>query len=129
MTPETPTEIQALPLSLAQRPLWLLNRLDPSASAYNVPLALVLSGPLDAARLRRALEAVVERHEALRTTFEMFESEPVQVFHPSIEVPWEETDLSGLSEQERWRAVGRMEEDEASRPFDLARGPLLRSRL
>jgi amino acid adenylation domain-containing protein len=129
VTPETPTEIQALPLSLAQRPLWFLQRLDPSASAYNVPLALVLSGPLDAARLRRALETVVERHEALRTTFEVFETEPVQVFHPSIEVPWEETDLSGLSDEERWRAVGRMEEEEASRPFDLARGPLLRSRL
>ena len=129
MTPEEPMEMQALPLALAQQPLWFLQRLDPSSSAYNVPLAMTLSGTLDAGRLRRALEAVVERHEALRTTFESIEGEPVQVFHPAVEVPWEEIDLAGLPEDERRRAIAAIEEEEASRPFDLARGPLVRSRL
>jgi hypothetical protein len=129
VTTGTPPEIQALPLSLAQRPLWFLQRLDPSGSAYNVPMVMTVRGPLEGGRLRRALETVVERHEALRTTFEVFDGEPVQVFHPSMELPWEEVDLSGLGDDERRRALDRLGDEEGSRPFDLVRGPLLRSRL
>ncbi|HEY0736592.1 MAG TPA: amino acid adenylation domain-containing protein, partial [Herpetosiphonaceae bacterium] len=62
---------QALPLSFAQQRLWFLDQLTPHSAAYNVPLALRLHGALDVAALQSSLNALVARHEALRTTFQL----------------------------------------------------------
>ncbi|MVU79077.1 amino acid adenylation domain-containing protein [Nocardia sp. ET3-3] len=58
-----------VPLSLAQQRMWILNQLDPESPAYNIPLALRLSGTLDIAALRRAVLDLLERHESLRTRY------------------------------------------------------------
>ncbi|HEX7241707.1 MAG TPA: amino acid adenylation domain-containing protein, partial [Longimicrobiaceae bacterium] len=68
-----------LPLSFAQQRLWFLDRMEPGSAAYNVPAALRVRGDLDVEALRRALEEVVRRHEALRTVFPSTGGEPVQV--------------------------------------------------
>ncbi|WP_084478484.1 non-ribosomal peptide synthetase [Nocardia jejuensis] len=57
------------PLSLAQQRMWVINQIDPDSPAYNIPLALRLSGSLDIEALRAAVLDVVERHEALRTRY------------------------------------------------------------
>ncbi|MGW5388313.1 amino acid adenylation domain-containing protein, partial [Nocardia sp. NPDC003963] len=60
---------ERLPLSLAQQRMWLINQFDPSSAAYNIPLAIRLSGALDIAAMRAAVSDVLDRHESLRTRY------------------------------------------------------------
>ncbi|HEX2187514.1 MAG TPA: condensation domain-containing protein, partial [Longimicrobiaceae bacterium] len=116
-----------LPLSSAQRRLWLLHQVAPAG--YNLGAALRLRGPLRAGALRGALEAVVARHEALRTRFEVVDGEPVQVVEPARPLPLPALDLSTLSAAERGAAVAEHAAEEQARPFDLREPPLLRAAL
>ncbi|MEW5928458.1 MAG: amino acid adenylation domain-containing protein [Gemmatimonadota bacterium] len=118
-----------LPLSFAQQRLWLVDRLEPGSPAYNMPYALRLRGALDAGALRAGLDELVRRHEALRTTFAEGDGAPVQVIHPPARVPLPTLDLGALPESLREPTAERLAREEALRPFDLARGPLLRSTL
>ncbi|HRC56817.1 MAG TPA: amino acid adenylation domain-containing protein, partial [Kofleriaceae bacterium] len=77
MVPRTGHE----PLSYAQQRLWLLDQLEPGSARYNIAGAVRLRGPLPMAALERSISALVERHEALRTTFQEREGEPCQVVH------------------------------------------------
>jgi amino acid adenylation domain-containing protein len=116
-----------IPLSFSQESLWLLHQLDPESPAYNVPAAVRVSGRLDPAALERTLSEIVRRHEALRTTFPG--GRPIQKIHPPRPAALPQIDLRGLpialGEAEARRLAG----DEALRPFDLSRGPLLRAAL
>ncbi len=118
-----------LPLSFAQQRLWFIDQLEPGSPLYNVPVALRLSGRLEAAVLTRVLTEVVRRHESLRTTFSVVGGEPVQVVHPASEMALEVEDLGAFAEAEREVEARRLAGAEAQRPFDLAAGPLLRVRL
>ncbi|MFP2898100.1 amino acid adenylation domain-containing protein [Corallococcus sp. 4LFB] len=113
---------QPLPLSFAQQRLWFLARLDPEGYAYNVPFFFQLEGPLDARALEAALDALVQRHEALRTTFSEAHGQPVQHVreHQPLTLSFEE----GSDEALRQRA-----EAEVRKPFDLEHGPLVRATL
>ena len=62
-------EVFVMPCSISQQRYWLLEQLSPGNTALNIPLAVQMSGPLDVAILERALNAIVQRHEVLRTTF------------------------------------------------------------
>ncbi|HYH80744.1 MAG TPA: condensation domain-containing protein, partial [Longimicrobium sp.] len=120
----------ALPLSFAQQRLWFLDRLDPGSPVYNVPMALRLQGALDAAGLAWALGEVARRHEVLRTTFGVgADGEPVQVVHEPAPARLPVIDLSAVDPAPRDAVVQRLAREEAARPFDLARGPVLRSTL
>ena len=119
----------ALPLSFAQQRLWFIDQLEPDSPRYNVPAALCLSGTLDVAALEQSLNAVVQRHEALRTTFAAVQGRAVQVIAPSLNVPLPVADLGVLTQAERAAEAQRLAQAEARQPFDLARGPLLRARL
>jgi amino acid adenylation domain-containing protein len=118
-----------LPLSFAQRRLWFIDQLEPGSAFYNVPLAVRLTGRLDAQALGRTLTEVVRRHEVLRTTFANVDGEPVQVIHPPAPVRLEVEDLSGVEGQAREAEAMRLAAAEARLPFDLSTGPLLRARL
>ncbi|WP_084534683.1 non-ribosomal peptide synthetase [Nocardia yamanashiensis] len=76
-----------VPLSLAQQRLWILNRFAEHAAAYNMPLAVELTGPLDVPALRAGLIDVLERHESLRTIFPDTPEGPCQRVHPASEIP------------------------------------------
>ncbi|HEX8190484.1 MAG TPA: amino acid adenylation domain-containing protein [Pyrinomonadaceae bacterium] len=120
---------EPLPQSFAQQRLWFLDQLVPGSPAYNMPTGVRLSGALDARALGAALDEVVRRHEALRTTFGTHGELPVQLVRPSLAVGLPTIDLSALPEQEREAESLRLAREEANRPFDLTAGPLLRAAL
>ncbi|NOJ91950.1 amino acid adenylation domain-containing protein, partial [Corallococcus coralloides] len=120
---------QPLPLSFAQQRLWFIDQLEPGSPLYNVPLAVRLEGALDVAVLQRALDALVSRHEALRTTFTAHEGTPVQVVHPASAMPLEVEDLRGVEAGEREEEARRRVTAQGLRSFDLSRGPLVRAQL
>ncbi|HYX25228.1 MAG TPA: condensation domain-containing protein, partial [Thermoanaerobaculia bacterium] len=120
---------EPLPLSFAQQRLWFLDRLHPGDPAYDVPAVLEVAGPLRAAALRRALEALAERHETLRTTFTEIDERPAQVVAPRLAVPLPLVDLAALPDSVRGAETERLVSAEVLRPFDLATGPLLRALL
>jgi amino acid adenylation domain-containing protein len=133
LLPLSPASRQGpLPLSFAQQRLWFIDQLEPGSPLYNMPVALRIEGPLDAGVLALCLGEIVRRHESLRTVFAVFEGlegldgTPVQVIRPAASFVLPLVDLSGLPESRRDVLALRLAGEEAGRPFDLARGPLLR---
>jgi len=118
-----------LPLSFAQQRLWVLELLGGTGAAYNIPMALRVSGALDVPALEQSLTEIVRRHEALRTIFGMSGSEPVQIINPPAAVSAPITDLADLAGPERERYASQLAAAESQAPFDLKRGPLYRFRL
>ncbi|HEX7240513.1 MAG TPA: amino acid adenylation domain-containing protein, partial [Longimicrobiaceae bacterium] len=124
-----PRDGSPLPLSFAQQRLWVVDRIEPDSAAYNMSFPLRLQGAMELPVLRASLDALVRRHETLRTTFLEEGGRPVQVVHPPRPVPLPTVDLRGLPGEARQREAKRLSGAEAMRPFDLARGPLLRGTL
>ncbi|MCA1991713.1 MAG: condensation domain-containing protein [Coleofasciculus sp. S288] len=114
------------PLSFAQQRLWFLNQLDPDNISYNEHGAIQLTGSLDVASLEQSLNQIVQRHDALRTTFEMVEGQPIQVIHPNLTLTLPVVNLCQLPEPEQKREVQRLTTEQSQQPFDLVQGPLLR---
>jgi len=123
---EPASTVLAAPLSYAQQRLWLLERLAPGTSTYNVPYARRLFGTLDADALQRAVEDVVRRHEVLRTRFESVRGEPTQIVGDGSANPVEIIDLSAAPAAEAARFADELVVERAWRPFDLAAGAPLR---
>jgi amino acid adenylation domain-containing protein len=115
-----------LPASFAQQRLWYLDQLDPGSPAYNIPTAVRVVGALDVDALARALNEVVRRHEVLRTTLTAEGGVPHQTIAPSLSLPLPLVDRSASPEPDREAGLWRLLHDEALKPFDLARGPLIR---
>ncbi|RFU83415.1 amino acid adenylation domain-containing protein [Streptomyces triticagri] len=120
---------RSLPLAAAQQRLWFLDQLNPGSAAYNAPLALRLTGPLDTAVLERALGAVVARHEILRTRYGSADGLPFQIVDAPGPVPLPVTDLRELPAAEREPRAAELIAEEAARPFDLGTGPVFRAAL
>jgi amino acid adenylation domain-containing protein len=116
-------------LSFAQERLWFLAALDPTCRAYNLGKAYHLSGPLDVEALGKSIEEILRRHEALRTTFVSGDGNPIQVVAPHGRFRLAVHDVSGASRQARREEALKLAEEEVSRSFDLAVGPLMRTTL
>jgi amino acid adenylation domain-containing protein len=113
ITPRTGSD--RLPLSVGQERLWFLHQLDPDGAAYNIPATFVLRGELDVPTLERALNAVVARHESLRTRMSHEDGRPYQEVAGELRVP-----LARLTDRNELAWL-------SNRPFDLETGPLLRA--
>ncbi|SIT48141.1 Linear gramicidin synthase subunit B (Includes: ATP-dependent D-leucine adenylase; Leucine racemase (ATP-hydrolyzing); ATP-dependent alanine adenylase; ATP-dependent D-valine adenylase; Valine racemase (ATP-hydrolyzing)) (fragment) [Paraburkholderia piptadeniae] len=119
---------EPLPLSFAQQRLWFLAQMEGVSQAYHIPLAWRLTGELDAGALHRALDRLVARQEALRSTFDSVDGQPVQRIAAEDSVfDLREHDLRQHSDTEG--ALQRLAIEEAFTAFDLRAGPLIRGRL
>ena len=122
---------EALPLSFAQQRLWFLDQLLPEVSLYNTPLALKLKGHLNLQALEKAFNALVDRHECLRTVFASKEGEAYQVILSTSTRKVSEclTDLSNLKKEDQDARVEVLSTQEANHPFNLSTGPLFRMKI
>ncbi|MGD7085460.1 amino acid adenylation domain-containing protein, partial [Ralstonia pseudosolanacearum] len=118
-----------VPMSFAQRALWFLAQIDGITQVHLVPIGVQLRGHLDRDALRRALDRIVARHEALRTTFAVADGQPVQRILPAhaARLHLDETDLRGHGHPHD--ALQRLIALECETPFDLGTDPAIRSRL
>ncbi|WP_139277931.1 condensation domain-containing protein, partial [Rhodococcus marinonascens] len=114
-----------VPVSLAQQRMWFLNRFDPGSAAYNIPLAIRLTGELDVAALGAAVTDVLVRHEALRTVFPDSEQGPSQVIVPVSQVPVDLTPVPVAGEDELRDCAARL----LTGGFDVAAGVPIRGGL
>jgi len=129
LPPITPVELdQPLPLSFAQQRLWFLDQLEGKSATYNLAAAVRLEGRLSPEALEHSLQAMVRRHESLRTVFPTQDGAPVARIS---DTPFrlDRIDMGALSGAEQESEVQRLLREEALRPFDLATGPLFRARL
>lgn len=114
--------------SYAQTRQWFFWQLDPESTAYHISGALRLKGELNVGALKASFEALVARHESLRTVFRSREDGQVEqvILDNKGPVPFEENDLSEVVETERTDQLRTAAAELHQRPFDLERGPLLR---
>ncbi|MGV5535378.1 condensation domain-containing protein, partial [Burkholderia pseudomallei] len=131
MLPIPPREDRAasVPASFAQTRLWLHARLLGESAAYHITERLRLDGGLDANALRLSCDALIARHEALRTTFAEGAAGVLQTVHAPMRCPWRFTDLADASAGSREQRAAAIAERDEAEPFDLAHGPLVRAHL
>jgi amino acid adenylation domain-containing protein/non-ribosomal peptide synthase protein (TIGR01720 family) len=116
-----------VPLSYSQQRMWFLWQMEPDSPAYNVGGMARLRGVLDVQRFEAALQALIMRHETLRTTFPSVDGVACQKVAPQTGVRMDWQDFSPLSETERQQRLQQLADQEAHTPFNLETGPLLRA--
>src|SRR5579862_4247857 len=114
--PRFPRDCPA-PLSFAQERVWLLQHMEPGSPTFNRPLSLRLSGPLDEAALRRALQSIVDRHEILRTRYISRDGQALPVISNGHTLPIPLIDLTETDQ--RLEHAGHLAKEDSLRPFDL----------
>lgn len=127
---EAMPEQALVPLSLAQRRLWVAAQFAPRSAAYGMPLALRLRGPVCLADLEWSLQAVIRRHAVLRTAYlSDDEGDPVGQVFPDATLALAVEDLSPLSRMEQEARVAQATLDNLHQHIDLEQAPLMRSRV
>jgi tyrocidine synthetase-3 len=111
-------------LSYAQRRLWVLSQFEEDSTAYNMPAAVVLKGELDVDVLQQSLQDLVDRHESLRTLFNMVEGEPKQRVIPTHTIKFGKVCILDLETEIKNKKIRELYREFANQAFDLERGPL-----
>jgi amino acid adenylation domain-containing protein len=124
-----PPRPERIPLSYAQQRIWFLHRLQGSSAEYILSETIRLTGALDRQALAGALQAMVHRHESLRTHFIELDDEPFQVIEPNLSLSLAIEDLTHLEEHSKEQAIRSALQQEIEKPFDLTAGPLVRTKL
>jgi amino acid adenylation domain-containing protein len=114
------------PLSYAQERLWFLDQLKPGTSLFNLSWPYRIREIVDEVVLERSLNEIVRRHESLRTAFKAIDGEPYQVLVPSLWIPLRLADLRHLEKPELEAKAVQLATEDAKRPFELERVPLVR---
>jgi amino acid adenylation domain-containing protein len=123
-------EARVAPVSLAQQRLWFMEQILPNSALFNLHTAWRITIPFTVSILERALNEIIRRHESLRTTFTGGADEQVmQIIHPALSLAMPVVNLADWPAAEREAEALRLANEEAQRPFDLERGPLIRTRL
>ncbi|MGE3315702.1 MAG: amino acid adenylation domain-containing protein [Planctomycetaceae bacterium] len=115
------------PLSFAQQRLWFLDQYESGSSLYNIAAGYIVRGPLNGEAMQKSLDALVERHESLRTVFETIDDSPVQVILKNAKVPFQVIDLTSFPASEREAEAERLSYLGLGTPFDLARDVMIRA--
>lgn len=118
---------QPVPLSYSQQRMWFLWQMEPDSPAYNVGGMARLRGVLDVGRFEAALQALIMRHETLRTTFPSVDGVACQKVSAQTNVRMDWQDFSALNEPQRQQRLQQLADVEAHTPFNLETGPLLRA--
>ena len=116
-----------LPLSFSQQRLWFLEQLEGDLTAYNMSFAWRIRGALDTEALRGALEMLINRYEALRTTYEMVDGEAVQEVGEEVKFVLPEENMASLEGEAQEEEISRFWREEAGRAFDLSEDLMLRA--
>ncbi|MDZ8065406.1 MAG: amino acid adenylation domain-containing protein [Nostoc sp. DedQUE08] len=124
-----PSQNEPIPISLTQLELWFFDQFYPGNSIYNLPLVYRITGALNEKALSESLREIVWRHETLRSTFQVKNGQVVYAVINEPVFDFSVIDLQHLPETEREAQATQQAEQEIKHPFDLARGPLLRSKL
>ena len=124
--PTTASHRRTLPLSYAQRRLWLIDQMQPGDHAYNIPAVIRLDGSLNPEVLHSAINEVVRRHESMRTSFPYSGVHPVQLVAERLDAVIPLIDLSGLASSDRAAAAMTLATEQAQTSFDLSALPLIR---
>jgi polyketide synthase PksJ len=119
----------SLPLSSSQQRLWFLEQMEPGCPAYNIPSAVRLSGKLNIKALQQSFNEIIKRHESLRTTFSVVDGLPVQVIAPQLELELPVVDMCSIPESQQHDKVQKYVYEDNYKPYDLAKGPLIRASL
>jgi amino acid adenylation domain-containing protein len=120
---------QPCPLSPAQERLWFMQQLNSGVPVYNESEAVRLKGKLDAAVMEKALNAVISRHEILRSTIETADGQPVVVVHEEWPLKFKRIDLRAWPADQRDTELARLLIEEPRRPYSLATEPGIRATL
>ncbi len=122
-------EVVVFPTTLGQQGFWYVDQVEPGNPAYNIAVRFRLKGPLRIEALEWALNAIVRRHETLRTVFDSVRGLPVQVVAASVTLSMTVTDLRDVPAADRPSRSETLATEEARKRFDLSTGPLIRARL
>ncbi|MEJ1929855.1 amino acid adenylation domain-containing protein, partial [Nostoc sp. NIES-2111] len=117
------------PLTFTQQQLWFINQLQPGTATYNIPVAIHLTGNLNVPALVRSLNEIIQRHDILRTSFEVVDGEPIQKVVDAIAFTLPKVDLRHLPDEQQQAEAQKLSLQEAQSSFDLGQAPLLRAKL
>jgi amino acid adenylation domain-containing protein len=123
------SKFNAFPLTYGQEQLWFMEQLHPNSSLYNIDTAVALEGDLNEKALTDSLQEIVRRHEVLRSRFVCVEGNPLQVIGAESALALAFDDISQMAATDQGGELQRRLREEASEPFDLSSGPLVRARL
>ena len=118
-----------MPLSLSQQRLWMVDRLHGPSAAYNMAASLTLDGPLEMPALRATFNALLARHEVLRSSYQDIDGEPITLIAEQLELDVTLRDLSALDDAQRQQVAEQESLDNLRLPFDLRQAPLIRARV
>ncbi|MGD9899868.1 MAG: amino acid adenylation domain-containing protein, partial [Calditrichaceae bacterium] len=119
-------EVYVFPASFGQQRLWFLDQFEPGSPYYNIPMAFRLKGSVDLKILKKVIDVIVLRHESLRTTFTAVDGQPMQVISPRMAISMPVIDLDKTDNDEHENRILSLATEEARRPFNLEKGPLIR---
>jgi|GEM_PF-293209 len=119
----------ALPVSFAQQRLWFLHHLLANKAVYNIPAAIRLCGKVDYAVIERALNAILQQHEVLRTGFVDENGVPLAHVMEAVEIPFTQIQVKGDDAQARLLQARVLADEEGTIPFDLSLPPLMRAKI
>ncbi|WP_414542087.1 amino acid adenylation domain-containing protein [Nostoc sp. CCY0012] len=123
------TDTNQHPLTFTQQQLWFINQLQPGMATYHIPVAIHLTGRLDVSTLIRSLNEIIQRHDILRTSFEVVNGGLIQKVADTVTLTLPEVDLRHLADEQQPTEVQKLSLQEVQSSFDLGQAPLLRAKL